>query len=287
MSSGIGLKFASYALTQGATVIGTIRNPSKDGAVLSHLKSQSSKFHSTVLDVTDKNRIPTVIKDAIQDHGPIDVLINNAGYSIIGPVEEISDQEASHQLETCYFGPVALIRAILPHFRERRSGTIMNITSVAGFNGLPAVGLYAGSKFALEGTSESLAAELAPLGIRVILVEPGNFRTDFLSSSNLKSPGGGTTWNQDYLGDNPANVVMGRFASVAGKQAGDPEKAAQRLWEVISGTGYGEALKDKGQDGKVLRVLLGSDSLVRLQTAIDARQQTLKDLEELAKSTDF
>jgi NAD(P)-dependent dehydrogenase (short-subunit alcohol dehydrogenase family) len=286
VSSGLGFNIASHALAHGAKVIGTVRDVSNSSSALSQLSFESPKFHAVTLDVTDKARIPSVIDDAIKHHGPIDVLINNAGYSVLGPVEMVSDEESRHQMETCYFGPVTLIRAILPHFRERRRGTIVNITSVAGFNGLPGVGIYAASKFALEGTSESLAAELAPLGIRVILVEPGAFRTEFLSPSNLKLAGEDKKWAEDYLGDNPANVVIDKMIATNGKQPGDPEKAAHRLLEVIWGTGYSEPLKGKGTDGKVLRVLMGSDSLVRLKAAVDSRQQTLTDLEALAKSCD-
>lgn len=288
VSSGLGFNIASHALAHGAKVIGTVRDVAKASSALSQLSSKSSKFHAVTLDVTDAARIPKVIDDAIKHHGPIDVLINNAGYSVLGPVEMISEEELRLQMETCYFGPVALIRAILPHFRERRNGTIANITSVAGFNGLPGVGAYAASKFALEGVSESLAGELAPLGIRVILVEPGAFRTEFLSPGNLKMAGGDNkNWAEDYRGDNPANLVVGKMRAAAGKQPGDPEKAAHRMLEVIWGTRFGEPLKKKGTNGKVLRVLMGSDSLDRLQTAVDARWETLRDLEALAKSCDY
>jgi NAD(P)-dependent dehydrogenase (short-subunit alcohol dehydrogenase family) len=286
VSSGLGWHIASHALAHGATVIGTVRDVSKAAAALSQLSSESSKFHAVTLDVTDKGRIPHVINDAIKHHGPIDVLINNAGYSVLGPVEEISDEEVRHQMETCYFGPLALIRAILPHFRERKSGTIVNISSVAGLNALPGCGVYSASKFALEGTSESLAAELSPLGIRVILVEPGAFRTEFLSPTNLKLAGD-KKWAEDYLGENPPNQVISKMESAAGKQPGDPEKAAHRLLEVIWGTDYGKPFVGKGADGKVLRVLLGSDSLGRLKNAVDARRQTLTDMEALAKSCDY
>lgn len=286
VSSGLGLEFASHALKQGATVIGTVRNTTKASTALSQLSSISSRFHVMTLDVTESARIPSVVNGAINEFGPIDVLINNAGYSVMGPLEHITDKEARHQMETCYFGPLALIQSILPHFREKRSGTIVNITSVAGLNGLPGCGLYAASKFALEGTSESLAPELSPFGIRVILVEPGAFRTEFLSSANLQLASGGS-WLEEYQGDNPASAVVKRMQGYAGKQPGDPQKAAQRLYEVVSGTGMGENLKGKGLDGKVLRVTMGSDSLGRLKTAIELRQETLKDVADLAKSCDY
>lgn len=287
VSSGLGLSLASYALKQGSAVIGTVRNPQRASAALSQLSSISSKFHPVTLDVTDVASIPVVVASAIKDHGPIDVLINNAGYSVMGPVEHITMEQSRQQLETNYFGPLALMQSIIPHFRERRAGTIINITSVAGLNGLASCGLYAASKFALEGTSESLATELAPLGIRVILVEPGAFRTEFLSSTNLILANKGEGWADDYQGENPASTVVQRMQGFAGKQTGDPDKASQRLWEVITNTGMGEALKEKGRDGKVMRVLLGSDSLARMQIAISTRQDTLKDLEALAKSCDY
>ncbi|KAJ4299253.1 hypothetical protein N0V90_004497 [Kalmusia sp. IMI 367209] len=285
VSSGLGFKLAAHALKQGATVLGTVRNPERASSVLSELSFISSKFHSINVDMTDAARLPTVIADTIKQHGPIDILINNAGYSVLGPLEHITNKQARHQIETNFFGPLALIQAILPHFRERKAGTIVNITSVAGLNGLPSCGLYAASKFALEGMSESLASEVGPLGIRVILVEPGAFRTEFLSSSNLILGNDGKGWDA-YQG-NPATTVIQKMQSMAGKQTGDPDKAAERIWDVVSGTGLGETLKGRGSDGKVLRVLLGSDSLVRMKTAIDLRQETLKDLEEVAKSCDY
>lgn len=287
VSSGLGLKFASRALKEGAMVIGTIRNPQRASSAISELSSLSSAFHPITLDMTDTTRIPTVVAEAIKDYGPIDVLINNAGYSVLGPLEHITLEQARHQLETNYFGPLALMQAILPHFRERRKGTIVNVTSVAGLTGLPSCGVYAASKHALEGTSESLASEVSPLGIRVILVEPGAFRTEFLSSSNMILANSGEGWADDYRSDNPANVVVQRMQAAAGKQPGDPDKAAQRLWEIITCTGIGEGLKTKGTDGKVMRVLLGSDSLGRIKAAIEAREGALKDLEVVAKSCDF
>ncbi|KAF2119649.1 hypothetical protein BDV96DRAFT_350434 [Lophiotrema nucula] len=286
VSSGLGLLLAEHALKQGATVIGTVRNPKRASSALSHLSSVSSAFHELELDVTDLERIPSVLNDVTSKYGHIDVLVNNAGYSIMGPVEEISMEESKTQMDTCYFGPLALIKAVLPHMRERRSGTIVNVTSVAGLNGLAACGLYAASKFALEGTSESLAVELAPFNIRIIAVEPGAFRTEFLSSANLIMPGGGREWIKDYQGENPASAVIQKMKSVAGKQPGNPQKAAERMWEVIAGTGMGEPLKGKGI-GKVLRVLLGSDSLGRITIAIEMRQETLKDLDAIAKSCDY
>lgn len=287
VSSGLGLTFASHALKQGARVIGTVRNPQRAASALSQLSSISSKFHPITLDVTEIDRIPSVAAQAIKDHGPIDVLINNAGYSILGPLEHVTNSEARHQLETNYFGPITLIQSFLPHFRERKSGTIMNITSVAGLQGLPGVSLYAASKFALEGTSESLAGEVAPLGIRVILVEPGAFRTDFLTSTNMLLANRGEGWAEEYKGDNPGNQTVEKLKAANGKQPGDPEKAAVRLFEVITGTGLGQKLKEKGTDGKVMRVLLGSDSLGRMQTALDLRDGPLKYSEEVARSCDF
>ncbi|KAF2249783.1 NAD(P)-binding protein [Trematosphaeria pertusa] len=287
VSSGLGLTLASYALKQGAIVLGTVRNPQRASSALSQLSSISSNFYPITLDVTDLARIPTVADQAIKDHGPIDVLINNAGYSVIGPLEHITSEQAKQQMETNYFGPLALIQAMLPHFRARRTGTIINVSSVAGLNGLPSCGLYAASKFALEGTSEAIAAELAPLGIRTIIVEPGGFRTDFLTSTNMVLANKGEGWAEEYRGDNPAQAVLQKLQSWSGKQPGDPKKAAHALWDVITDTGMGAELKEKGRDGKVMRVLLGSDSLGRLKSAIDMRQDAMQYSEAVAKSCDY
>jgi NAD(P)-dependent dehydrogenase (short-subunit alcohol dehydrogenase family) len=180
-------------------------------------------------------------------------------------------------MDTNFFGPLRLIRAVLPGMRARRSGTIVNITSIAGQDGLPSCGLYAASKFAVEGLSESLARELAPLGIAVLLVEPGSFRTNFWRAVQLNETG----LSEPYR-DGPVGDVLNRFGSVVGQQRGDPEKAAARIFEVVAGEGEAGQLK-----GRILRLPLGPDCVQRLEKKLKSVSSDLEAARKVAMSTDF
>jgi len=175
----------------------------------------------------DTTQIKGAVQHAIATFGHLDVVVNNAGYGSLGSIEEITEEETQRQFDVNVFGPLRVLRAALPHLRERKSGNILNITSVGGLLGLAHAGIYNGSKFALEGLGESLAAQLGPLGIHVTNVEPGPFRTKWAGES--------ATYSETKIDDYAATVGVGLKNSLGrdGNQAGDPIKAAEAMYELV------------------------------------------------------
>lgn len=188
-----------------------------------------------------------------------------------------SEKEVERQFQTNVFGPLYAIQAILPSFRQRRSGTIVNLSSVAGHDARESVGLYSASKFALEGLTEALAKEVKEFGISVVLVEPGAFRTNFLNASHVNDP----LADGPYKGTSAAKMVS-MFDQVSGKQAGDPDKAADVIFEVVSGEGKAGHLK-----GKSLRLALGKDAYVRIEAKMESVKGDLDVNREVGLSTGF
>ena len=266
ISSGFGKAFAQAALEAGASVIGTARKQEQIDAFKALAPGRS---HAIKLDVTDADGVPGAIEQAIAITGRIDVLVNNAGYALVGAVEEADEAQFHRQLETNLFGAWRVTRAVLPQMRKQRSGHILNIASVAGRIGSPGLGCYAASKFALEGLSEALSGEVAPLGIRVTIVEPGGFRTEFAGDSSA--------YSQPVIEDYAA--TSGRMREMLGKfhnqQPGDPAKAAQVLVQLVE------------LPEPPLRLVLGSDVLPRVHQKIDALKAELTRWEALSLSTDF
>ena len=218
VSSGFGRELARAALARGDVVVGTVRQP----AQADHFEELApGRAHAVALDVTHGADIEPAVQRVLARVGHVDVLVNNAGYGLFGAVEEVSDAEARAVMETNFFGALALTRALLPHLRERGSGHIFNVSSVAGVIGFPGGGLYSASKFALEGLTEALAAELAAFGIRVTLVEPGGFRTSF-SGGSLRM----AARVIDAYADTPAAKTRASMNRYAGNEPGDPAKAA-------------------------------------------------------------
>ncbi|RDW78949.1 SDR family oxidoreductase [Aspergillus mulundensis] len=274
-SSGFGLDLALLALECGHKVIGTVRNASKSSTAVTAIKSAGGEILE--LDVTKPEIVPGIVEKANALSGGIDILVNNAGYSLLGAVEDISDAEAHAQLETNFFGPLRLIRALLPTLRARGDTTIVNVSSVAGQDAQPACGLYAASKFALEGLSEALAREVEPFGISVLIVEPGAFRTNFLSAVQKTQ----VPLSEPYIGG-PVDVVLGKFEAAQGRQRGDPAKAVRRVFEVVTGTGEAGSLK-----GKVLRLPLGPDCVERVEGKMARLQGDLDAARGVAMGTDL
>jgi NAD(P)-dependent dehydrogenase (short-subunit alcohol dehydrogenase family) len=171
---------ALAALEQGDVVIGTSRNGK------SYIDAAPDRLHVFGLDVTHPQEVISVVTQAWKIAGRVDVVVNNAGFGILGAVEEMEEKQARDVFETNFFGPLSVIQAALPHLRAQSGGHIINISSIGGFVGFPGYGLYNASKFAVEGLSEALASELKPLGIHVTIVEPGYFRTNFLSGGSLQ-----------------------------------------------------------------------------------------------------
>jgi NAD(P)-dependent dehydrogenase (short-subunit alcohol dehydrogenase family) len=188
-STGFGRLLSEELLKRGERVLATARDISKVSDLARQYPNSARAF---ALDVTDPEQIASVAKQAIAAFGHVDVLVNNAGYGVAGAIEEVSEEEFEALFQTNLYGLIRTTRAFLPHFRERRSGHIVNFSSIGGLIAAPGWGFYNTTKFAVEGFSESLAAEMKPLGVRVTIVEPGAFRTDFLGRSgklaNLELP---------------------------------------------------------------------------------------------------
>jgi short-subunit dehydrogenase len=179
-STGFGREIAQQALAQGDKVIATARK-------IEHIQDLEKKYPQTAkalpLDVTNKTMVEDTVQKGLEAFGHVDVLVNNAGYGLSGTIEEVSEKEIRDQFETNVFGVLNITKALIPTLRQQGSGHILNISSLAGRIGMPLLGIYNGSKFALEGISESLAKELSPFGIKVTIVEPGGFATDFSGRS--------------------------------------------------------------------------------------------------------
>ncbi|CEL09357.1 hypothetical protein ASPCAL12494 [Aspergillus calidoustus] len=274
-SSGFGLDLALLALSAGHKVIGTVRNATKAADAVAAIKNKGGQVLE--LDVTKTETINGVVEKANAIYGGVDILVNNAGYSLLGAVEDMRDSEVRLQMETNFFGPLALIRAFLPTLRARGNSTIVNLSSIAGQDAQPTCGLYAASKFALEGLSEALSREVAAFNITVLIVEPGAFRTNFLSAVQRTQ----TPLSKAYVGG-VVDVTLQKFEAAAGKQRGDPNKAVQRVFEVVTGTGEAGGLK-----GKVLRLPLGPDCIQRIETKLDKFNQDLEATREFALATDL
>jgi NAD(P)-dependent dehydrogenase (short-subunit alcohol dehydrogenase family) len=265
VSSGFGRALAQAGLAAGHRVIGTVRN-SEAAAEFAALAP--SRAHAFVLDVTDEAAIPQVVAEAERAAGPIDVLVNNAGYGHEGILEESPTADMRRQFDVNVFGAVAMIKAVLPGMRARRRGHIINITSMGGFITMPGIAYYCGSKFALEGISEVLAKEVAALGVKVTAVAPGSFRTDWAGRSMVRA--------QRSIDDYDALFDPIRDARTAksGKQLGDPARAAQAML----------ALMDMREPP--IHLLLGSDALGLVKAKLDDMRAGIDRFEELTRSTD-
>jgi NAD(P)-dependent dehydrogenase (short-subunit alcohol dehydrogenase family) len=222
VSSGFGRALAEAALSDGHTVAGTVRNDADKRT----FEALGRGAHALLLDVTDTDAIAPAVADVESGIGPIDVLVNNAGYGHEGILEESSIDDLRRQFEVNVFGAVAMIQAVLPYMRRRRAGNILNITSMGGIITLPGLSYYHGSKFALEGISESLGKEVRDLGIKVTAVEPGGFRTDWAGRSMVRA----ARSIGDY--DPVIEPIRKRRMELSGWQVGDPKKAAQAMLKV-------------------------------------------------------
>ena len=263
---GIGARIAEAALAQGDAVVAT----SRDAASVRNRFPASDALLALPLDVTDEAQAAAAVQAALARFGRIDVLVNNAGYGLLGAVEEATADEVRRLYDTNVFGLLNVTRAVLPAMRARRSGHVVNISSLGGYRSGPGFGVYCSTKFAVEGLTEALHAELAPLGIHVTVVEPGYFRTDFLDGNSLSvSP--------RILDDYAASAGQVRAAAVQinHKQPGDPLRLAQAML----------ALVDSGTPP--LRLPLGSDTLQVIADKHAFVEGELKDWKALAASTDF
>ena len=265
VSSGFGHALAHEALAAGHRVIGTVRN---EDALRTFEALSADRAHGVILDVTDFTRIDSVIHHIEATHGPVDVLVNNAGYGHEGILEESPLDEMRRQFDVNVFGAVAMIKAFLPYFRQRRAGHILNITSMGGTITMPGIAYYCGSKFALEGISDTLSKELLPFNIFVTAVAPGSFRTDWAGRSMQRT--------QRSIADYDASFDPIRKAreDKSGKQLGDPRKAAQAMLQVIASS------------TPPAHLLLGSDALNLVRDKLASAAREIDQWEALIRSTD-
>jgi NAD(P)-dependent dehydrogenase (short-subunit alcohol dehydrogenase family) len=266
-SSGFGRALFHAGLAAGHTVVGTVRRE-KDRDTLESLSSDG-RSQAVILDVTDFSAIGATVPALEVQIGAIDVLINSAGYGHEGVLEESPLEELRRQLEVNLFGAVAMIKAVLPAMRKRRRGHIINITSMAGYIGLPGIAYYTASKFAFEGISDVLAKEVAPFGVKVTAVAPGSFRTEWAGRSMVRSPRS----IEDY--DALFNPVRKAREDKSGKQNGDPDKAAAVIMDLVA------------LDEPPVHLLLGSDALALVKPALRTALDDVDMWEKISRSTDF
>ncbi len=265
-STGFGRELAQQVLKRGDRAVLTARMPSR----LEELAAKhGDKAIVLPLDVTHEAAITRAVSNAEAHFGRIDVLVNNAGYGYFSAIEEGEDAEIRRQFETNVFGLYSLTRKVLPGMRARRSGHIVNVSSLGGLMAYPATGYYHASKFAVEGFSESLAMEVAPLGIKVTIVEPGRFRTDWAGRSMVTSK----TRIDDYAETAGARIKAAQEYS--GKQAGDPVRGAAAIITAVDSS------------EPPLRLLLGSDAYQLALSHLDALRKNFDDWKDLTLSTDF
>jgi NAD(P)-dependent dehydrogenase (short-subunit alcohol dehydrogenase family) len=265
-STGFGRLLAEEVLKTGGKVVATAR---KLDRVADLEKQYPQTAKALALDVTKETQINSAAEQAIAKFGRVDVLVNNAGYGVAGAIEEVSEAEFMPMFETNVFGLLRVTRAFLPYLRKQRSGHILNLSSIGGVVASPGMGFYNATKFAVEGISESLAAELAPFGIHVTIIEPGPFRTDFLGRSGVVAK----TSIADY--DATAGNMRKYFAENDGKQKGDPLRAVQAMMQVVE------------SPNPPLRLLLGVSALQRLRTKLSNWEKEIAAWEQVTVGADF
>jgi len=266
VSSGLGRAFAEGALKAGHRVIGTVRK-TEDADAFAALAI--GRAYPLILDVTDYAAIPEAVARAERQAGPVEVLVNNAGYGHEGALEESSMDDLQRQFAANVYGPVALMQAVLPGMRERRGGHIINVTSMGGFITMPGISFYCGSKFALEGISEALGKEVEAFGIKVTTLAPGQFRTDWAGRSMDRAPRS----IADY--DAVMNPIRAGRQAKSGNQPNDPDKAAQALLAIIE------------EKDPPARLFLGEDALGLVDQKLDDMRAEVGRWEPLSRSTGF
>ena len=265
-SSGFGRLLAEYLLSLDAKVVATARNVDR---LEDLVKRHPGNVIALELDVTNQHSIEKAVADALASVGHIDVLVNNAGYGVAGAVEEVTENEYMPMFETNLFGLINLTKALLPQFRERRSGTIVNFSSIGGLIGAPGWGYYNATKFAVEGLSEALSAEMAPLGVHVMVVEPGPFRTEFLGRSGVEA--------SERISDCEPTAGKTReyFQTQSGKQPGDPQRAVEAVVAAVS------------DPNPPLHLLLGKIALSRFRKRLDDWKAELDRWQATTEGADF
>lgn len=265
-STGFGRELAKHLLENDYRVVVTARDAEKVQDLVDINPKNAVSFN---LDVTDPAQIQHVVARAEERFGRIDVLVNNAGFGYFGSIEESVETEVRAMFEANFWGLANVTRAVLPKMRERRSGTIVNISSIGGFVGNPGVGYYNATKFAVNGFTEALAKEVAPLGIKVIVVQPSGFRTDWAGRSANDAPG----TIEDYAETSGAFQTMIRGYS--GNQPGDPVRAAKAIVEAVE------------SENPPLNLLLGRAALKNARLRLDTLKKDFDDWADVSEGADF
>jgi len=265
-SKGFGMELTKAALDAGDTVVATARNPK----TIDDTFGERDRLLTLKLDVTSEQQAKDVVNAALKQFGQIDVLVNNAGRGLVGAVEEVTAQEVRAAFAVNVEGTLNVTRAALPSMRARKSGHILNLSSVGGFVSWPGWGIYCATKFMVEGFSEALQAELKPLGIRVTIVEPGPFRTDFLDASSLER-------SKNVISDYGETAGAAReWADTShNAQLGDPAKAATAMVKITE------------VENPPLRLQLGADCVAAVEAKLDLVKAELNQWRDLATSTAF
>lgn len=265
-TSGFGRAIADAALETGDTVIAAARRPE---ALADLVESAPDRVFPLQLDVTDHDSITAAVAEVLDAHGRVDVLVNNAGRGAIGAAEETTDAELRALMDLHFLGPAALTRAVLPQMRERGSGAIVQMSSMGGRFTFPGVGAYSATKFALEGWSEALSKEVARFGLRVLIVEPGAFRTSFNGPGALLISKGIPAYDEQI---EPLRTGM---PDDDGKQPGDPAKAAAAILTALA------------SEAPPLRLVLGDDAVDGVGDALDQARAELAAWESVSRATAF
>jgi NAD(P)-dependent dehydrogenase (short-subunit alcohol dehydrogenase family) len=266
ISSGIGAALAETLIAKGDFVIGTFRHAQQAADFNAQQKGKASAL---VLDLCDHNSIQEAVEVVKSQFTGIDVLVNNAGFGFAGAIEEASDAEVRQVFEANFFGALQVTQAFLPLMRERGHGHIVQMSSHGGIKAFPGFGIYNASKFALEGMSEALAAELVPLGIKVTIVEPGPFRTGFAGKAFQEAA------LQIDAYQTTAGAFRERMKQVDGKQEGDPKKAAEAILQVAN------------SENPPLRLPLGKVALGTIGAKLDSVKKDLEDWRAVAEAAVF
>lgn len=265
-STGFGRVLAEQVLEKGEKLVATARNPQQLEPLIAN---HPARALAVQLDVTNPEQVKAAIEQAIAKFRRIDVLVNNAGYGLIGALEEVSDEQIRRNFETNLFGAIYMMRAVLPIMRQQSSGHLVNMSAIAGFTNELGFSIYGGAKFALEGVSEAVRGEVAPFGIKVTLVEPGPFRTDFIGRSLDRA----TNAMPEY--QSTVGKFMEFLNTIEGKQPGDPVKAANAIIQIVEA------------ENPPLRLVLGKYAYSKFREKIESLTQELNAWEAIAINTDF
>lgn len=264
-SKGMGLEITKAVLSNGDKVIATSRNRN---SLLEAIEEKMENFLPIQLDITDEKQVEKAILKGIETFGKIDVIVNNAGYNLLGNVEELGDEEFKRAMDVNVFAVAHIMRYVLPYLRKQNSGHIINTASMMGYMSYPANGSYSASKYALIGLSEALAQEVAPFGIKVTILAPGTFRTNFMNEETL-------SFAKNKIDAYNLDTQIAHFTGLDGKQLGNPEKLAKVVLQIAE------------MQNPPLHLPLGSDSYNAILEVRKNEKEEMEQWKVLSLSTDF